>query len=89
MKKLYHLYNEVIESISKWQEVAWPDVSIGSLNEMEEYITKYGDLCGRLPRDLKEWNAYKELKTKIEELKAVIPIIRELKKESIKPRHWD
>lgn len=69
--------------------MAWPDVSIGSLNEMEEYITKYRDLCVRLLTDLKEWNAYKELKLKIENLKAVIPIIRELKKESIKPRHWD
>lgn len=56
---------------------------------MEENINKYGDLCVRLPKDLKEWNAYKELKLRIDELKAILPIIRDLKKESIKPRHWD
>jgi len=42
-----------------------------------------------LPKDLKEWTAYKELKTEIEELKDVMPLIIELKKPSIKPRHWE
>jgi len=42
----------------------------------------------RLPKDLKEWNAYKELKTEIENLKEVLPIIMDLKKPSIKARHW-
>ena len=43
----------------------------------------------RLPRDLKEWAAYKKLKELIEDLKAVLPIIIELKKPSIKTRHWE
>lgn len=42
----------------------------------------------RLPKDLKEWNAYKELKTSIEDLKEILPMIVELKKPSIKERHW-
>ena len=43
----------------------------------------------RLPKDLKEWEAYKDLKSRIEELKEVLPIIEELKKPSIKSRHWE
>jgi len=42
----------------------------------------------RLPKDLKEWTAYKELKQEIDNLKEVLPIIIDLKKPSIKPRHW-
>jgi dynein heavy chain len=45
-------------------------------------------MCARLPRDLKEWTAYKELKLSIENLKDVLPMIIDLKKPSIMPRHW-
>lgn len=57
--------------------------------EIEEQVQKYGDQCIRLPKDLKEWNAYKELKTEIENLKEVLPMITDLKKPSIRPRHWE
>ena len=69
--------------------MSWADVSASNLSDFEDAIVKYGDACVRLPKDLKEWNAYKELKQKIDELKMILPIIRDLKKESIKPRHWD
>jgi len=45
-------------------------------------------MCIRLPKDLKEWQAYKELKQEIDNLKDVLPIIVDLKKPSIMPRHW-
>jgi dynein heavy chain len=38
---------------------------------------------------LKEWTAYKELKLEIDNLKEVLPIIIDLKKPSIKARHWN
>jgi GTPase Era involved in 16S rRNA processing len=38
---------------------------------------------------LKEWQAYKELKTSIENLKALLPIITILKKDAVKDRHWE
>jgi hypothetical protein len=40
-----------------------------------------------LLKDLKEKNTYKELKSEIENLKEVLPIIMYLKKPSIKARH--
>lgn len=51
---------------------------------MEENVQKYGDACVKLPKDLKEWTAYKELKQEIDNLKDVLPIIIDLKKPSIK-----
>ena len=50
---------------------------------------RYGEKCQGLPRDLKEWQAYKELKLSIENLKQLLPIITILKKDAVKPRHWD
>jgi hypothetical protein len=32
---------------------------------MEEAGKKYGEQCQKLPKDLKEWQAYKELKSSI------------------------
>ena len=56
---------------------------------MEEAAKRYGEKCIKLPKDLKEWQAYKELKQSIEELKLLLPIIGILKRDSVKDRHWD
>jgi len=56
---------------------------------MEENAEKYRLQCLGLPKDLKEWPAYKALKDDIENLKNVLPLIIELKKPSIRPRHWE
>lgn len=55
---------------------------------MEENFTKYTAQCASLPRDLREWQAYKELKQELDNNNKILPIIKELKKPSIKPRHW-
>jgi len=55
---------------------------------MEESAKRYGELCTGLPKDLKGWQAYKELKTSIENLKVILPVITILKKDSVKDRHW-
>ena len=88
LKKLYSLYSDVIESINNWKEQTWAEVTIDGLRQMEDNIQKYGDQCVKLPKDLKEWTAYKELKQEIDNLKDVLPIIIDLKKPSIKQRHW-
>jgi dynein heavy chain len=51
-------------------------------------IERFKKMCISLPKDLKTWQAYTELKVKIESYKEVLPIISELKKPSIKDRHW-
>ena len=67
----------------------WVDVNTDKVAVMEECAKKYGDQCVRLPRDLKEWQAYKELKSSIENLKGILPVISILKKDAVKDRHWD
>jgi dynein heavy chain, axonemal len=88
LKKLYSLYAEVIDTTSKWREKPWSDVTVDQLKEMEEMVIQYGDKCQKLPKDLRDWNAFKELRQEIDNLKEILPQIRELKKPSIQPRHW-
>ena len=65
LKKLYDLYSEVIKEITTFQETLWIDVSPEKLIQMEESARRYGEKCLGLPKDLKEWQAYKELKMSI------------------------
>jgi dynein heavy chain, axonemal len=65
------------------------EVTKDDLITMEESAAKYADNCLRLPRDLKEWKAYKDLKSRIDNLRDVLPIVIDLKKPSIQQRHWE
>lgn len=89
LDKLYSLYDTVIKNMNNFKERSWVEISKDDLLKMEEDAIKYGDQCIRLPKDLKEWAAYKKLKELIDDLKAVLPLIIELKKPSIKTRHWE
>jgi len=51
---------------------------------VEENIDTYKTKCIKLPKDLKDWNAYNELKTELDSLKLILPIIIDLKKPSIR-----
>ena len=41
-----------------------------------------------MPKQLREWPAYNELKKEIEDFQGVLPLLLELGKPSIMPRHW-
>lgn len=58
------------------------------INEWIEIIDKFKKHCISLPKDLKTWKAYNDLKGMVENHKLVLPIIAELKKPSIEERHW-
>ncbi|CAN0404799.1 unnamed protein product, partial [Scytosiphon promiscuus] len=41
-----------------------------------------------MPRKLREWEAFQVRKNKITDFQEILPIIENLRKPSIKPRHW-
>ena len=56
---------------------------------MMEDIEAFGRDCMKLPGVLKTWDAYKELKLEIDDMTEILPLIEQLAKPSIRPRHWD
>lgn len=62
LNKLYNLYDTVIKSMTSFRERAWADVTKDDLLQVEEQAGKQSEQCIRLPKDLKEWRAYRELK---------------------------
>ena len=89
LNKLYALYNQVNDIVGTWEEEAWSEIIPNEIKNWEENVQKFSDLCSRLPKSLREWQAYKDLKNKIENYKTVLPLIKELKEPMIKDRHWE
>ena len=45
--------------------------------------------CRRLPKALKEWDAYNELKQKIDDFNECCPLLEMMANKAMKQRHWD
>jgi dynein heavy chain len=88
LSQLYTLYQRVNDQIGKWKEFPWNGIQ-EEVPKMDEQIEQFGKDRARLPGVLKQWDAYKDLMTEIENMQALIPIIDALAKDSIKPRHWE
>ena len=44
--------------------------------------------CKKMPKRLREWRAYEDLRAKLTDFQDLLPLISELAKPSVKPRHW-
>lgn len=88
LEKLYNLYVKVKDSTTRWKEILWTDMR----GEVESLIEQIGIFSGdvqKLPLKLRQWNAFRELKEEIDELKEVLPLAQGLAKPSIETRHWE
>ena len=75
--------------MNDWKEKLWVEIEPEMIIEWMETIEKYKNECSKLPKDLKSWEAYDVLKLKIECMKELLPIVQDLKKDSIRERHWE
>lgn len=87
LTQLYDLYGTVIDTVGKWKEMVWSE-AVEKMDEMRDQVENFGNMCKKLPKQLKEWEAFKELKQEIDSFSEVLPILKDLSKPSIKPRHW-
>eukprot|EP00820_Chromera_velia_P029268 Cvel_12266.t1-p1 / transcript=Cvel_12266.t1 / gene=Cvel_12266 / organism=Chromera_velia_CCMP2878 / gene_product=Dynein gamma chain, flagellar outer arm, putative / transcript_product=Dynein gamma chain, flagellar outer arm, putative / location=Cvel_scaffold794:55107-67642(+) / protein_length=1727 / sequence_SO=supercontig / SO=protein_coding / is_pseudo=false len=87
LQQLYNLYVEVIDTIKEWKEYLWTEVP-GQIEMMRTRVDQFSGQCKKLPKGLKDWEAYAELKKEIDDFYEVLPLLEELSKKSIMPRHW-
>lgn len=85
LSKLYDLYSKTSRSIETWLTIPWNRIQI---DEIIESLADYGNKCRRLPKGLKEWPAYYDLKQKIDEWSDKIILVELMIKNSLKQRHW-
>ena len=78
---------DVIDTSSNYRGLLWSDIS-DQLESMEETVNAFDGRCKKMPKRLREWQAYLDLREMVTALQDILPLISELSKPSVKPRHW-
>ena len=81
------LYIDVVETMDVYRNILWTDC-VAQLETMTAKVTEYEARCKKLPKSLRSWEAYRSLSKDIEDFTNILPLLQDLSKSSIKPRHW-
>ncbi|XP_042662867.1 dynein axonemal heavy chain 5 isoform X2 [Tyto alba] len=85
LQKLYNLYNNVIDTVSGYYDILWSELDTSKINsELQEFQNR----CRKLPRGVKEWQAFFNLKTIIEDFSECCPLLERMSSKAMMPRHW-
>ncbi|XP_045484350.1 dynein axonemal heavy chain 8 [Pieris rapae] len=85
LSKLYSLYLAVMNSIDGYFETPWVEIQI------EQIVSQLADFdirCRKLPKAMKDWPAFIELKKKIDDFNETCPLLELMADKSMKDRHW-
>ncbi|XP_055492119.1 LOW QUALITY PROTEIN: dynein axonemal heavy chain 8-like [Leucoraja erinacea] len=85
LQKLYGLYDAVMNNINGYYDLLWVEVDIEKINAE---LLDFQNRCRRLPKALKEWQAFMDLKKKIDDFSESCPLLEMMASKSIQPRHW-
>jgi dynein heavy chain, axonemal len=64
LQRLYNLYNRVLDTVGSYQNIPWADLNIEKINQE---LSDFQNSCRKLPRDLREFPAFHDLKKIIDE----------------------
>ncbi|KAK7114139.1 dynein axonemal heavy chain 5-like isoform X2 [Littorina saxatilis] len=85
LQKLYGLYNNVIDTVNGYYDIPWQEVNIDKINtELQEFQNR----CRKLPKALKDWPAFEDLKKTIDDFNEMVPLLELMANKAMKPRHW-
>ena len=86
LQKLYGLYNSVMDAIDGYYELLWNDVDTEAINTQ---LIDFQNRCRKLPKALKEWQAYNDLSQRITDFSECCPLLELMNNKAMKQRHWD
>ncbi|KAJ3091620.1 Dynein heavy chain 5, axonemal [Quaeritorhiza haematococci] len=86
LQSLYSLYNDVLEKKSSYNETLWTDLNLEKINsDMNDFQNK----IKKLPKAMKDWDAFLELKKSVDNLTATVPLLEMMSNKAMQKRHWD
>ncbi|KAK1173586.1 dynein heavy chain 5, axonemal isoform X1 [Acipenser oxyrinchus oxyrinchus] len=86
LQKLYGLYNSVIDSVNGYYDILWCDLDIEKINNE---LMDFQNRIRKLPKALKEWQAFNDLKKKIDDFSETCPLLEMMANKAMMARHWD
>uniref|UniRef100_A0A7S0HBM9 Uncharacterized protein n=1 Tax=Hanusia phi TaxID=3032 RepID=A0A7S0HBM9_9CRYP len=87
LDKLYSLFTETITTIDNYGDILWTEV-VANIDGMNEEVGKLQTRCKSMPKALRDWDAFNELKRKIDDFLEVLPLLTALSGPAMKERHW-
>ncbi|XP_014347801.2 dynein axonemal heavy chain 5 [Latimeria chalumnae] len=85
LQKLYNLYNSVIDTVNGYYDILWSEVNIEKINNE---LLEFQNRCRKLPRALKEWQAFLDLKKTIDDFNECCPLLEFMSNKAMMARHW-
>ncbi|XP_044594901.1 dynein axonemal heavy chain 8 [Cotesia glomerata] len=86
LQKLYGLYSQVMRTIDGYYEILWSEIDTDAI--IAE-LTDLQNKCRKLPKGMRDWPAYIDLKKKIDDFNETCPLLELMANKSVKDRHWD
>ncbi|GAB0182986.1 dynein axonemal heavy chain 5 [Grus japonensis] len=80
LQRLYSLYNSVTASIDGYNEMLWSDLNIEKINSE---LLDFQNRIRKLPKALKEWQAFQDLKKKIDDFTESCPLLEMMANKDI------
>ncbi|KAL1516507.1 hypothetical protein ABEB36_000416 [Hypothenemus hampei] len=85
LNKLYGLYLAVNHSIDGYFDLLWSDVDTEVIfAELQDFQNR----CRKLPKAMKDWPAFIDLKKKIDDFSETCPLLELMANKAMKERHW-
>ncbi|KAJ3097005.1 Dynein heavy chain 5, axonemal [Phlyctochytrium planicorne] len=86
LQNLYSLYNDVLEKRASYNETLWADINLERINtDMMDFQNK----IKKLPKAIKDWDAFLELKKIVDDLTGKVPLLELASNKAMQTRHWD
>ncbi|XP_011871302.1 PREDICTED: dynein heavy chain 8, axonemal [Vollenhovia emeryi] len=86
LQKLYTLYLQVMRTIDSYYDIPWSEIDVESIiTELADFQNK----CRKLPKAMREWPAYIDLKKKIDDFNEMCPLLEMMANKAMKDRHWE
>lgn len=85
LNKLYKLYLDVMRSVNQYSETLFKEIDMTVINaEIQEFVNR----CRTLPKGMKDWPAFIDLKKKIDDFNECCPLVEYMSSYAMKERHW-
>lgn len=86
LNRLYKLYLDVMYTVDEYFDLPFSDVDMEKINvEIQEFVNR----CRVLPKAMKNWTAFIDLRQKIDDFYECCPLIELMASNAMKPRHWE
>ena len=88
LNKLYTLYRDVMSKMGEFETILWADV-VRSIDSMIAEMEGFFNRCKRMPKRLRDWQAYRDLRRSIEDFQRVLPLLHRLTADYMQTWHWE